>query len=451
MNLREIILDILLEWEEGKTYSHILLQNVLQKFDYLESRDKAFIKRVTQGTIERKIQIDYILNLFSGVPVKKMKKVIRNLLRSSVYQLLFMDGVPDSAVVNEAVKLANKRKFGSLKGYVNGVLRQIARLKDSIEWPDAKKEPVTYLSVCYSMPEYLVEQFLQWYGEETETILAAFLKSNEVTIRFSGRLHTEEIAAYEQAWRESGVTVLQHPYDAMARTLGKSDGIASLVGFEEGAFVVQDTSSMMVCRCAELLPGMDVIDLCAAPGGKTMHAADMVGEQGSVKAFDVSPRKVLKIEENLERMGYRNVTVEESDGTCFRPDLTESADVVIADVPCSGLGVIGKKQDIKYRIDEHALEEIVSLQKAILTNAWQYVKKGGVLMYSTCTMNPAENEQMVTWMEEQFGLKRENITDRLPAALQASVVRDTLQMKPGIHDCDGFFVAKLRRPITSIS
>ena len=162
MNLREVILDILLEWEEGQTYSHILLQRVLQKYDYLEGREKAFIKRVTQGTIERKIQIDYILNLFSGVPVRKMKKVIRNLLRSSVYQLLFLDGVPDSAVVNEAVKLANKRKFGSLKGYVNGVLRQIARAKDSLEWPDAKKEPVKYLSVCYSMPEYLVEQFLKW-------------------------------------------------------------------------------------------------------------------------------------------------------------------------------------------------------------------------------------------------------------------------------------------------
>ena len=445
MNLREVILDILLEWEEGQTYSHILLQRVLQKYDYLEGREKAFIKRVTQGTIERKIQIDYILNLFSGVPVRKMKKVIRNLLRSSVYQLLFLDGVPDSAVVNEAVKLANKRKFGSLKGYVNGVLRQIARAKDSLEWPDAKKEPVKYLSVCYSMPEYLVEQFLKWYGDETESILAAFLESKAVTIRFSGRLRTKEIGDLEQTWRESGVVVLEHPYDAKARTLEKIDGVASLAGFREGAFVVQDTSSMMVCRCAGLLPGMTVIDLCAAPGGKTMHAADLVGETGSVKAFDVSWQKVSKIEENLERMGYRNVTLEESDGTCFRAELVESADVVIADVPCSGLGVIGRKQDIKYRIDENALQEIVTLQKAILTNAWQYVKKGGVLMYSTCTMNPEENEQMVTWLEEQFDLQREDITEFLPVPLQPSVVNGTLQMKPGIHDCDGFFVARLRR------
>lgn len=444
MNLREIILDILLEWEEGQTFSHILLQNVLQKYDYLEGRDKAFIKRVTQGTIERKIQIDYILNLFSSVPVHKMKKVIRNLLRSSVYQLLFMDNIPDSAVCNEAVKLANKRKFASLKGYVNGVLRQIARQKDAIVWPDSEKDYTQYLSVRYSMPTYLVEHFCKYYGEDAETILAAFLENQPVTIRFSETLSEKQMEEYEDAWEKKGVLVSKHPYVKKARTLEKAEGIASLSGFEEGAFVVQDISSMLVGICAGYNAGMQVIDVCAAPGGKTLHAADLVGREGHVKAYDVSYRKVERILENVERMGYENIEAEESDATVFREDLLESADVVIADVPCSGLGVIGKKQDIKYRIDEEALSEITKLQKQIMTNVWQYVKRGGILMYSTCTMNPEENEKMVEWLEEQFPLKREEL-DCLPDELVASVRNSTLQLKPGVHTCDGFFIAKLRR------
>lgn len=445
MNLREIVLDILLEWEEGQTFSHILLQNVLQKYDYLEGRDKAFIKRVAQGTIERKIQIDYILNLFSSVPVHKMKKVIRAILRSSVYQLLFMDSIPDSAVCNEAVKLANKRKFASLKGYVNGVLRQIARQKDSITLPDSELDYTKYLSVRYSMPEFLVSRFLEWYGKETEDILAAFLEQHPITIRFASHLTENDILAYETEWKKRGVVVSDHPYVKLARKLEKVEGIASLPGFDEGAFVVQDVSSMLVCACAGIEKGMSIIDVCAAPGGKTLHAADMIGKDGLVKAFDVSAMKVDRILENVERMGYENVSAEESDATIFREDLVESADVVIADVPCSGLGVIGKKQDIKYRIDEAALDEITELQRQILNNVWQYVKKGGTLMYSTCTMNPEENEKMVAWMEEQFPLKREKIDSLLPEELALSVQNNTLQLKPGIHDCDGFFITKLKR------
>lgn len=445
MNLREVVVDILLEWEEGQTFSHILLQNVLQKYDYLDGRDKAFIKRVAQGTIERKIQIDYILNLFSSVPVHKMKKVIRAILRSSVYQLVFMDSVPDSAVCNEAVKLANKRKFASLKGYVNGVLRQIARQKDAISLPDPETDYTYYLSVRYSMPEFLTERFLSWYGKETETILAAFLEQHPVTVRFVSSLSEEEIRAYEEAWKKRGVIVSEHPYLKFARKLEKVEGIASLDGFGEGAFVVQDLSSMLVCACAGIERGMSVVDVCAAPGGKTLHAAELVGKDGMVRAFDVSYTKVERILENVERMGYTNVCAEESDATIFREDLIESGDVVIADLPCTGLGVIGKKQDIKYRIDETALNEITTLQKKILKNVWQYVKKGGTLMYSTCTMNPEENEKMVAWIEEQFPLKREEIISCLPKALASSVQNDTLQLKPGIHDCDGFFITKLKR------
>lgn len=445
MNIREVILDILLEWEEGNVFSHILLQNVLQKYDYLDSRDKAFIKKVTQGTIEQKIYLDYVLDQFSKVPVHKMKKVIRAVMRMSVYQLLFMDSVPDSAVCNEAVKLAAKRKFVSLKGFVNGVLRQVARSKDEIVLPDVKKDPIQYYSVKYSMPTFLTERFLSWYGEETEAIFAAFLKEKPVCIRFSANCAEKERQELISAWEKKGALVQKHPYLEYAYLLEKTEGVASLEGYEEGMFTVQDVSSMLVGEIADIKPGMQVIDCCAAPGGKTLHAAEKTGKDGLVKAFDVSDRKLDKIQENVERMGLTNVLVDLQDASEYVSDLEQSADVVLCDVPCSGLGVMGKKQDIKYRIDETALLQITDLQKSILNNVWNYVKVGGTFIYSTCTMNPEENEKMISWIEQNLPLVREPIAGYLPEELKGSVKDDTLQLRPGIHQCDGFFMARLKR------
>lgn len=446
MNTREIILEILMELEVQDSFTNVMLSNVLKKYDYLEPSEKAFIKRVTQGCIERKIQIDYVLNLFSSVKVHKMKKLIRALLRSSVYQILFMDAIPDSAVCNEAVKLAAKRKFTSLKGFVNGVLRKISREKDQIVYPDKETDYENYLHVVYSMPEYLVKHFLAHYGKTAaEETFQGFLETRPVSIRMKESLTETEVAALEKSWEEQGIKVLKDMDLPYARKLMKAEGIEKVPGFSEGAFTVQDVSSMLVCEAAAIVPGMTVIDVCAAPGGKSMHAAEKLEGQGHLYSFDVSEQKIEKIEENVRRLGYQNVTVEVQDARELKEELREMADVVLADVPCSGLGVIGKKQDIKYHVTEDGLASLLSLQKEILKNVCQYVKKGGILLYSTCTMNPMENEQMVEYICQELGFQKREIGSYLPERFAKDATDGMLQLFPGKHKTDGFFLARLEK------
>lgn len=430
MNSREIILDILLEISGQNEYSNILITAVLNKYDYLEPREKAFIKHVAEGTLERRIQIDYVLDRYSKVPVRKMKPLIRELLRMSVYQILFMENVPDAAVCNEAVKLAKKRRFQTLQGYVNGVLRTIVREKDKIPYPERDKDIVRYFSVCYSMPEWLVRHFQKAYGDEkTEKILQGFLERQPVCVRIDENLEEETRKEILDAWKRDGVKVKSHPALSYAFLLEGTEGISRLYGYQEGYFTVQDVSSMMVVEKAGIQTGNVVLDVCAAPGGKTMHAACKLHGSGRVIACDVTEYKTQKIEENCERLGYENVTVRVQDARVFDETLEEKADIVIADVPCSGLGVIGKKQDIKYRVTEESLQQITELQREIIRNVVRYVKPGGTLMYSTCTINSGENEKMVEWICEQFGFEKNRM----------------VQLLPGIDETDGFFYARLRR------
>ncbi len=446
MNSREIILDILLELEKTDGYSNLLLADVLSKYDYLDAKEKAFIKRVTEGTIERRIQIDYILDQISKVPVKKMKPLIRQLLRMSAYQLLFMEGTPDSAVCNEAVKLAKKRKFQSLQGYVNGVLRNVCRQKESIPYPEKGKDLAAYFSVVYSMPEWLCKRFLHLFGEEkTEKMLQAFLERGAVTIRLEESLSDEAKKELLAKWEQNGIVVKTHPYLPYAVQAERTEGIHNLSGFHEGLFTVQDVSSMLAVEAAGIKEGQTVIDVCAAPGGKTLHAATKTGKNGKVLAFDVTQAKVDKIEENKERMRKDNVVASVADARVFLPRLEQRADVVLADVPCSGLGVIGKKQDIKYHVTENSLAEIVSLQKEIVKNVVSYVKPGGILLYSTCTINPDENEKMVDWICDNFLFCKEDLSPFLPEVLKEEGTNGMIQLLPGIHATDGFFLARLRK------
>ena len=430
MNSREIILDILLEISGQNEYSNILITAVLNKFDYLEPREKAFIKHVAEGTLERRIQIDYVLDRYSKVPVRKMKPLIRELLRMSVYQILFMENVPDAAVCNEAVKLAKKRRFQTLQGYVNGVLRTIVREKDKIPYPERDKDIVRYFSICYSMPEWLVRHFQKAYGDEkTEKILQGFLERQPVCVRIDENLEEETRKEILDAWKRDGVKVKSHPALSYAFLLEGTEGISRLYGYQEGFFTVQDVSSMMVVEKAGIQTGNVVLDVCAAPGGKTMHADCKLHGSGRVIACDVTEYKTQKIEENCERLGYENVMVRVQDARVFDETLEEKADIVIADVPCSGLGVIGKKQDIKYRVTEESLQQITELQREIIRNVVRYVKPGGTLMYSTCTINSGENEEMVEWICEQFAFEKNRM----------------VQLLPGIDETDGFFYARLRR------
>lgn len=460
-NTREIILDTLLTLENGEEFSHKLIKAVLDKYHYLEGRDKAFIKRVTEGTIERQLELDYYLNHFSSVPVRKMKPLIRCLLRMSTYQLLYMDSVPDSAVCNEACKLAVKRKFGNLKGFVNGVLRNIARNKEQLPLPNPKKQEKEYLSVKYSMPEWLVEHFLEHYGREiTVTLLEGLLKIHPVSLRFRTDMDREERVSRMKAMEETGAKLTPDSFVEEVCTVENVESISSLPGFAEGRFTVQDVSSVLSVMAAGVKAGDFVIDICAAPGGKSMLAAEKADR---VLARDVSEEKAALIEENLERMRLNNVTVEVFDATQTDEKCENTADVVIMDVPCSGLGVMGKKRDIKYHASPEGLNSIVELQKQIVEHSWQYVKPGGTLLYSTCTINPAENEEMVRWIVENLpfepvsleGILPENLlekkqqADKLRPGFQEKYekkLRDaSIQLLPGYVDTDGFFFAILRR------
>ena len=278
MNGRELVLDILLTLEREGEYSHRLIKAVLDKLDYLESREKAFVKRLAEGTLERQLELDYYLNHYSSLPVEKMKPLIRCLMRMGVYQLLYMDSVPDSAVCNEACKLAAKRGFGNLKGFVNGILRRISREKQSLPLPDKNEEPLQYLSVRYSMPEWLVELWLKEYGREiTVTLLEGVLEIRPVSLRFSSRVTREEREVLCTEMCRKGVEITPNPYLPYVVLAGHTENPAALPGFAQGRFTVQDVSSALAVEAAGIREGDFVVDVCAAPGGKSTLAAEKAG------------------------------------------------------------------------------------------------------------------------------------------------------------------------------
>lgn len=427
-NAREIVLDSLLEMERNKVYSHQLIKNVLDKYDYLDIQEKRFMKRLAEGCIERRIELDYYLDRFSTVPVNKMKPLIRCLMRMGVYQIVYMDSVPDSAACNECVKLAAKRKFTNLKGFVNGVLRKIASSKDKLPLPDAKDDSVQYLSVKYSVPKWIVEMWINEYDRDTtEKILEACMKVHPVSIRFKTSLTEEERALYVKKWQNKGVIVKPLSELSYMYSIEGVDGITTLEGFAEGAFTVQDISSALSVEAADIRATDYCMDICAAPGGKTLLAAEKAAK---VLSRDVSEYKTSYIYENCTRLGLEDkVEVQVWDATVRDESKTEWADVVIMDVPCSGLGVLGKKRDIKYNVTPESLESLALLQRQIVENSWQYVKKGGTLLYSTCTIHRAENQEMSRWMCENFPFELE----------------EEKQFLPGLSAGDGFYYAKLRR------
>lgn len=444
VNTRELILGILLEVNKEGQYSHLVIRSTLEKYQYLEKKERAFITRVCEGTLEYKLRLDYILNQFSTVPAEKMKPVIRELLRSSVYQILYMDSVPDSAVCNEAVKLARKKGFYNLTGFVNGVLRKVAREYGSIRFP-GKEEPEDYLSVIYSMPKWLVQRFLEQYGfEKTEKMLESFLKEKPTTIRI--REYLVEKEAVLESLKSQKVTVEKAPYVENAYYLKDYDYLPALDAFRVGSIQVQDVSSMLVGEIADPKEGDYVIDLCAAPGGKTLCIADKLKGTGRVDARDISRTKTDYIRENAIRQNFLNVVVTEKDATQLDSESLEKADIVLADVPCSGLGVMGRKTDIKYKLNPAKMQELVGLQREILEQASTYVKPGGTLIYSTCTIGKEENQDNVEWFLEHYPYELESLDPYLCEELKSETTRKGyLQLLPGVHQCDGFFIARLKR------
>lgn len=426
MDSRDIVLSILMDIETKDTFSNMAISKALSKNQFEDKTGRAFITRLSEGVMEHLITLDYIINQFSKTKVNKCKPLIRCLLRMGVYQILYMDGVPDSAACNESVKLAKKHGFGSLSGFVNGVLRNVARNKDNIKMPSEKTDETEYLSVKYSTPKWLCEKLKKDYPDSYRKILEGCFLDRATTIRANTtRISRDEL---KEMLDKSGITAEYGQYDEKALLISDYDFIKKVPGYRQGYFTVQDESSMCAIRAAEIKPGDTVIDVCAAPGGKTTCAAEYLDGEGKVYSMDISEDKLELIEENVRRLGFSNIEISQHDAT--EPLDNIEADVVIADVPCSGLGIIGRKNDIKYRLSEAQLNELISLQRRILEVVAGYVKKGGKLLYSTCTINPDENHGNV----ECF---LENNSD-----FKLLVERQFVQ---GIDSCDGFYYGVLVR------
>lgn len=451
-NIRAVALELILQvMDEGK-YCDRVLHRTLEKETSLSKQERAFLTRLVEGTVERCVQIDYILGQFSKTPVKKMKPVIRGILRMAVYQIFFMESVPDSAACNEAVKLANKRRMRGLSGFVNGVLRAVIRGREDIVYPNVS-DFVPYASIKYSMPEWIVEYFLEEYSEEqTEDILRGFLEKNHgVTVRCNLHLQNESEEQEEtidrivRSLEGQHVEVTRGKLFPYALCLEHFDQLTSLTAFQEGRLQVQDESSMVVGAVSGIHPGQAVLDVCAAPGGKSLHAADLLQNSGVILSCDLSEAKVHLIQENMERAGVEHCELYCQNARIFRKDWLDSVDVLIADLPCSGLGVIGGKCDIKYHTKREDIEKLASLQREILRVVSRYVRPGGVLLYSTCTIAREENLDNVEWIKETLPFTPVSIEEELPEALQGKTGREGyLQMLPG-DSMDGFFVAKFRR------
>lgn len=402
MNERELILDSLMEILEKGAYTDRTLSDLLFKYGYLDRHVKALLSREITGVVENKILLDYIISLDSKTKVNKLKPIVRNLLRMAIYEIYFLDSIKDHAAVNEAVKLCKKRGLGGLSGFLNGVLRSVIRRKEAL--PSDQKFPSCDEKILYSVPDE-VWNVLNECSDDPAALAKAMMEQSSITVR----VNEDEISSEElkKILEESGATVSEV---SLEDVLGKTITALSVSGlgvlekneeFIKGRFYIQDLSSMAVAIVSNPKEGDYVIDVCAAPGGKATHAAQLMHGKGHVDARDLTDYKVGLIEENKTRLNLSNLSAKVFDATKLDEDVLGKADIVIADLPCSGLGVIGKKPDIKYNFSIEKAFELAKLQSEILEVVCQYVKPSGKLVYSTCTINKAENEENALSFEKR--------------------------------------------------
>jgi len=442
---RETALKILYEINKSGAYSNIALNKKLEDVK-LSNIDKAFITELVYGTLKWQLSIDYIIEKFSSVKIKKISPWILNILRLGVYQLLYMSKIPESAACNESVNLAKRYGHSASSRYVNAVLRNIARSKDKIEYPDKNKDLSAYLSVRYSHPEWMVKNWLKRFGESfTEELL----KSNNETAPLTVRVNTLKTSREElrSQLEKDGFETRPAKYVENALIIDNPSSITKMEAFAKGLFQVQDESSMMVAQVLNPKPGDLVIDVCSAPGGKATHIAELMKNKGQVIARDVHEHKIKLIEEAALRLGIDIIKAEVYDAQKEDLKLTEKADCVLVDAPCTGFGIIRRKPDIKWTRMEKDLDEIVKLQENILDISSRYVKPGGVLVYSTCTIEPEENDELVKkFIQNNKQFELEDISEVLPSSVKKDTAKaGYIQLYPNIDGVDGFFISKLRK------
>ena len=437
VNARKMALKILNRIEIEHEFSHHALASFFENYE-VEGVDRRFISNLVMGVLENKMLIDFYIRKFSRLRFGKINHEVVNILRLGMYQMMFMSKVPESAAVNESVKLA--KHISDVQGnYVNGVLRSFLREYKSVPLPDSKKHLDEYLSIKYSHPKWLVNMWLEEYGE---IFTEALLKSNNMTPPLSIRVNALKTSrnVYFELLKANGIEaeLSEIASDGILIKNLNQVAITDLPGFKEGYFQVQDISSMVVGEISGAKPGDFVIDVCAAPGGKSCHVAEKMQNNGKVLARDIYEHKCAIINENATRLNLGIVQTEVYDAQNFDKNLLRKADVVLVDAPCSGLGIIRRKPDIKYNKQLEDLSALEKLQEQILKTASEYVKLNGTLIYSTCTLNKLENEVQI----ERF-LKHHKQFERLPVREDQS--SEMLTLFPNVHQTDGFFIAKLRR------
>ena len=435
---RQTALNLLIKAEKGQAYSNLALNAALSQ-SQLSAQDRSLVTALFYGVLERKITLDYVIKHYSNLKLNKISFDILSVLRMGIYQLTFMDAIPDSAAVNESVMLAEYCRKKSAKGFVNAVLRSFVRDDKQIVYPDVQNL-IAYYSVRYSCPEWLVEKWISEYGaEQTEQILAHSLGRPPVTIRVNTLKITAEALLRQLA--EEKVKARLHPMVQNCIVIDKSGDIERLPSYQQGLFYVQDIASQLCCLALAPQKGERVLDLCAAPGGKSFTTALLMENTGSVESFDLYPKRTRLIETGAERLGLDIIQVSTSNANQFLPELV-GADRVLCDVPCAGLGVIRRKPEIKYKQPED-LKRLPEVQYSILQNASRYPKCGGVLLYSTCSLSLEENNKVAErFLAENKNYRLMPITDTGYSEIDGNGM---ITLFPDKNGSDGFFFARFQR------
>lgn len=441
--VREEALKIVIKVFDDKSFSNILIKNLKQKYSPL---DRSFITEIVYGTVKWKLKIDYIINTLSSIKVEKISASILNILRIGIYQISFMDKVPQSAAVNESVKLAKKYGNVGAAKYVNAILRNYCRKMDVINYPEKDSDIVKYLSVMNSYPEWIVKTLIDDFGKEfTEDYLSASNGIAPLSVRVN-KLRADK-NSLKESLSEKGIEVSEGIYLDDALMLRGVSGIENLQEYKDGYLTVQDESSMIAARVLDPEPGQFVIDVCSAPGTKSTYFAELMKNEGRIISGDISESKLNLVKENCVRLGISIIETLKSDASKVMPEFVEKADRVLVDAPCSGLGIMRKKPEIRWNRAIADLNQIIEIQNSIINASSKYVKPGGVLVYSTCTVLKRENYELVSnFVSNNKEFTLEDIRGLIPDKLRKmNSEKGFVEFYPNIDGIDGFFIARLRK------
>ena len=440
-NAREISMKILLDINKNKAYSNLSLNKYL--IGDIEERNENLIREIVFGVLENMIYIDYILSKASKIKINKIHDHILEILRIGIYQIIFMDRIPDSAAVNESVKLAKKYGHKGTIGFTNGVLRSIAREPEKYSKIDVKNKS-KYISIRYSHPEELVKRWIDEFGLGfTEKLCQANISRPLLNIRVNTLKASKEDLIL--SLKEKGFNPREGKYAEDALILKNPFGIIETEEFKEGLFTIQDESSMLVAQIMDPKEGSKVIDVCSAPGGKSTHIAQRMNNKGYILSRDIYPHKIKLMEENIEKLGIDIIETENYDALEKDESLFGKFDYGILDAPCSGLGLIRRKPEIKLNKKNADMLSLSNLQSKMIETIKDYIKVGGYLIYSTCTIGREENLKVIKkFLKANNNFKLVNIEDKLDNHKDLWSLKDGyIELYPHIHGTDGFFIAKM--------